>query len=425
MNKLPSLWHGQKFTPLWLSQSLSALNDNLFRYAFNTALMFGVITIPEPQAKFWVSMSAAFFILPYLLFSALAGQIADRHPKHQLLRINRLIEIFVFALGCYGLVTANLNILVLSLFLTGTTSAFYSPVKYAITPELVPQKQLLGANGAIEAGVYIAILLGTILGTALIVLHQIGPAATIAAVIAIALAAWMFSLIIPSVPAAAPDLKMDYHILRQIWKLLRWGGENKMRTKLLLGHAWFWFVGAAILSQLTIFVKTDLNGAAELNTLFLALFAIGIGIGGFLCSRILKHEISLRFVPHAAIGMAVSAVGIALTGWLYPAPSIPDLASFLLSPAAWLMMLCLLTLSASAGLYVVPILSSLQLSVAPAERARLLSLANIWFAIFVIISSLLCTGLLTAGLGASCVIAIIGLLSLGAAAYMQTERNPL
>lgn len=424
MNKLSSLWDGKKFTPLWLSQSLSALNDNLFRYAFNTALMFGVIAIPEAQAKFWVSMSAAFFILPYLLFSALAGQIADRYPKHQLLRINRLIEILVFALGSYGLISADLNILVLSLFLTGTTSAFYSPVKYAITPELVPQKQLLGANGAIEAGVYIAILLGTILGTALIVLHQIGAVATIAAVILIALTAWIFSLIIPSVPAAAPDLKIDYHILRQIWRLLRWGANDKQRTKLLLGHAWFWFVGAAVLSQLTIFVKSDLNGAPELNTLFLALFAIGIGTGGFLCSRILKREISLRYVPQAAIGMTVSAVGIAITAWCYPATSIPDLSGFLSLPVSWVMMLFLCTLAASAGLYVVPILSCLQLSVAATERARLLSLANIWFAIFVIASSFLCTALLAAGLSASGVIAIIGLLSLGAAAYIKEERNP-
>lgn len=418
METSSSLWQGRKFTPLWISQFLSALNDNLFRYAFNTALIFGVIDIAESEAKFWVSLSAAFFILPYLLFSGLAGQLADKFPKAKLLRINRLIEIFVFGIGSYGLAIGNVALLLASLLLTGTAAAFYGPVKYAITPELVGARQLLGANGAIETGVYAAILFGTLAGTSLIVFGSIGPELTIAVMLIIAIAAWCTSLLTPNVPAAAPQLKINWNIPAQIMELIRWGYEDKTRIRLLLGHAWFWFVGAAVLSQLTIFVKEDLHSVPELNTLFLALFALGIGIGGWLCNHLLRGQISPQYVSLSALG--ISFWSLMLAGIAYanpPTEHILTLGEFLSLPWGWLMMLSVIMLAACAGLYVVPLVSMMQVSIGDGQRARMLSLANIWFAIFVIGSSILSAAIIGIGGQPKTVFAVIGVMTLGVAVY--------
>ncbi|HRJ13066.1 MAG TPA: MFS transporter, partial [Alphaproteobacteria bacterium] len=333
-----------------------------------------------------------------------------------LLRINRLIEIFIFGIGSYALAVGHVPLLLLSLLLTGTAAAFYSPVKYAITPELVHQNQLLSANGAIETGVYSAILFGTLLGTSVIVSGDAGVIITIAVMLTIAISAWGISLCVPNVPSAAPELKIDFHIFRQIWKLMRWGHQDKLRLQLLLGHAWFWFVGAAVLSQLTIFVKEDLHSVPELNTLLLALFALGIGIGSFLCNRLLRSQVSLRYASVSALGMAVCCLLLAILAYANPPnENILSLSEFLSQTWGWLMLLTVTALSASAGLYVVPILSLLQLSAPQDQRAQLLSLANIWFAIFVILSSVLSAAMIAIGGGAKDVFAAIGVLTLGVA----------
>ncbi len=423
-----SIWHGRQFTPLWISQFLSALNDNLFRYAFNTALIFGVIHISPQDAKMLVSLSAALFILPYLLISGLSGQIADKYSKSMLLRWSRGAEILAFGIASYALVTSQIPLLLFSLVFTGALAAFYGPVKHAITPELLPEQQLIAANGAIEAGTYAAILFGTLLGTSIIVSGLAGPVWTVVWMLGVAIVGWVFSLLTPATPAGAPDLKIDWNVPRQTWDLIRWGNQDPVRLKLLLGHAWFWFVGAAVLSQLTIFVKDDLHSMLELNTLLLALFACGIGLGGWLCNYLLRGEISAQYISLSALGMAFWS--LVLAGLAYAHPPVGEaltLMQFLAQGWAPWLLIAVVLMAACAGLYVVPLVSMLQVCVPDDQRARLLSLANIWFAIFIIASSLMSSVIIALGGQAKTVFAVIGLLTLIVAVYLLflLPRNTL
>jgi len=415
-----SIWRGRQFMPLWCSQFLSALNDNLFRYAFNTALIFGVIAAPGYDAKVLVSLSAALFILPYLLISGVAGQLADKYPKAMLLRWNRGLEIIVFGLAGYALMVGQIPLLLICLVLIGALAAFYGPVKHAITPELLPNHQLIAANGAIEGGTYAAILFGTLLGTSIIASGNAGPVWAVLLMLTVAIAAWLASLYTPNTPAAAPDLKIDWNVPKQSWDLIRWGNQDRVRLQLLLGHAWFWFVGAAVLSQLTIFVKDDLHSVSELNTLLLALFALGIGLGGWLCNHLQCGQISPQYVSLSALGMAFWSLALAALAYAHP-PLAGDpltLAQFLAQDWAPWVLASVILMAACAGLYVVPLVSMLQTCVPEGQRARLLSLANIWFAVFIIASSLMSSAIIAVGGQAKTVFAVIGLLTLFVAVYL-------
>jgi len=415
-----SIWQGRQFMPLWCSQFLSALNDNLFRYAFNTALIFGVIAAPGYDAKVLVSLSAALFILPYLLISGIAGQLADKYPKALLLRWDRGLEIIVFGVAGYALIAGQIPLLLVCLVFIGALAAFYGPVKHAITPELLPNHQLIAANGAIEGGTYAAILFGTLLGTSIITSGGTGPVWTVILMTAVSLVAWLASLYTPNTSAAAPDLKIDWNVPKQSWDLIHWGSQDRVRLQLLLGHAWFWFVGAAVLSQLTIFVKDDLRSVPELNTLLLALFALGIGLGGWLCNHLLRGQISPQYVSLSALGMAFWSLALAGLAYAHP-PLAGDpltLTQFLAQSWAPWVLISVVFMAACAGLYVVPLVSMLQTCVPEGQRARLLSLANIWFAVFIIASSLMSSAIIAMGGQAKTIFATIGLLTLFVAVYL-------
>lgn len=406
------------FMPFWLSQSLSALNDNLFRYALNAALIFGVIQLAPEDAKFYVSISAGIFILPYLIFSGLAGQLADKFSKTKMLRINRAIEIAVFSLAGFALYAGSMPLLLVCLLLSGIMATFYGPVKQGITPELVAREQLIAANGAVESGTYAAILIGTLLGTGIITHAGFGVLATVGLMLGIAVLALILSHMIPITTPAAPELKIEWNLPKQAYNLVRWGLQDATRQRLLLGNAWFWFVGAAVLSQLTILVKSELHATADVNTLLLALFAMGIGLGGFICHRLLHGQVNANYVPLAAFGMAIFALLFAVFVWQFPAAAAQyTFVTFLQQPAAYGMMLAVVLMAACAGLYVVPIVSLLQTSVPDGQRAQLLSLANIWFSLFVILSAAMSGAMIAAKLSASAVIATVGLLTLGVAFY--------
>ncbi len=411
------------FIPFWLSQSLSALNDNLFRYALNAALIFGIIELQPEQAKFYVAISAGIFILPYLLFSGLAGQLADKYSKTKMLRWNRAIEIAVFGVAGFALYAGSMPLLLVCLLLSGTMATFYGPVKQGITPELVNQTQLIAANGAVESGTYAAILVGTLLGTGLITHAEFGVTATVGVMLAIAVLALLLSYAIPITKSADPALKLEWNLPKQAIGLIYWGWHDKTRQRLLLGNAWFWFVGAAVLSQLTILVKTELHATADVNTLLLAIFAAGIGLGGFLCHRLLHGQVNANYVPIATFGMAIFALIFAGLARDFPAAVMLQydlqysLNDFVQQPSAWGMMAAVLAMAACAGLYVVPIVSLLQISVPDAQRARLLSLANIWFSLFVILSAAMSGVIVAQGGSASLVIATVGVLTLGVAFY--------
>ena len=429
MSKVTSIWRGRQFLPLWCSQFLSALNDNLFRYGMNAALVFGVIAVPKKEGDMIVSLSAALFILPYLAISGISGQLADKYSKSLLLRWNRGLEIFTFGLAGYALMTAQVPLLLICLVLIGALAAFYGPVKHAITPELLPDEKLIEANGAIESGTYAAILFGTLIGTSVMAVKWQGPVLAVVLIMGVAAAAWVFSLLTPNTAPAAPNLTIDWNVPRQSWDLIRWGAEDRLRTILLMGNGWFWFVGTAVLSQVTIFVKDDLHCDAQVNTLLLALFALGIGLGAWFCSFLLRGRISLQYASLAALGMAFW--GMLMAGLAYAHPGGGSAAQtvhqFIAQSWTWLLLTSVVMLAAHAGLFVVPMVTMMQTCVGDDQRARMLSLSNIWFAIFIVAGSFMSAAILKVGGSPKTVFAVVSVLSLGVAVilYRLMPRDTL
>ncbi len=418
-----SLWRNRSFLSLWTSQFFSALNDNLFRYALITALVFNVIPMDHDIAKIWATLSAGIFILPYLLLSGLAGTLADRYAKSRLLRWSRAIEILMFGFAGYALHSGNTALLMTSLLLIGFMAAMYGPVKHAITPEFLPPHKLIAANGAIESSTYIAILLGTLIGSSLVIAPD-GLDYVVWLMLAIAAISWLSSLFTAHTTPAAPHLKHDLNFLRQTWGLLTWGTAEKTRLRLLLGHAWFWFVGAAVLTQIPILVKDDLNVDPAVNTLLLGVFGIGIALGSWLCNRLSRGQVTANFVPLAALGMAASSLALAAVTYLTPAyPIAIGITAFLHSASGIVISLLMMALAACGGLYVVPLVSLLQVTAAVDARARMQAAANIWFALFVIVASLLCTAIMALGGTAQTVFAVVGVMTLAVAIYI-TRRLP-
>jgi acyl-[acyl-carrier-protein]-phospholipid O-acyltransferase / long-chain-fatty-acid--[acyl-carrier-protein] ligase len=414
--------------PLWWSQFLSALNDNLFRLGLSAALAFGVIATSQRSADLIISLSPAIFILPYLVISGISGQLADKFSRSKLLRWNRGLEIFVFGLSAYALLTAQIPLLIVCLVMVGALAAFYGPVKLAITPELVRVDQLIAANGAIESGTYAAILLGTLVGTSLMGHRHLGLYWTVALIMGIGVAAWIFSLLTPNTAAPDPGLKIDWNVPVQSWSLVRWGAEDRTKTILLMGNGWFWFVGTAVLSQLTIFVKVDLHSVADLNTVFLTLFAIGIGLGSWLCNYLLRGMISIKFSSVSALGMAVSALLLAVTAYVSHSNSstVISVGEFMSHPLSWVMLISVVSLSAFAGLFVVPMVTMMQTCVPDEQTAKLLSLSNIWFAIFIIAGSLLSTLILSLHGSPTTIFAVVGVMTLFVAGGLRklcSERS--
>jgi acyl-[acyl-carrier-protein]-phospholipid O-acyltransferase/long-chain-fatty-acid--[acyl-carrier-protein] ligase len=391
MSQSTSIWRGRQFMPLWYSQSLSALNDNLFRYGMITALTFGDIAVSKDYGQEITNLSAGLFVIPYLLISGVCGQIADKYPKSSLLRWCRGLEIFVFGLSGYALMAGQIPLLLTCVVLIGALAAFYGPVKLSITPELLTEEHLIDANGAIEAGTYASILIGMLLGTGLMNFNHSKSLIVVVLIMAVAVISWIFSLATPSTPAAAPSLKIDWNMPKQAWSLIKWGAEDKVRNILLLGNGWFWFVGTVVLNQLEPFVKYDLHGGTHLITLLLALFACGIGLGAWVCSALLRGTISLQFASAASFGMAFwSGLIAALVYFNHPVADFVTVPTFLHHGWTLLLGLSIVMLAANAGLFVIPIVTMMQTCVPDAKRGSLLSLSNIWFAVFIITGAAIC-----------------------------------
>jgi acyl-[acyl-carrier-protein]-phospholipid O-acyltransferase/long-chain-fatty-acid--[acyl-carrier-protein] ligase len=243
-------------------------------------------------------------------------------------------------------------------------------------------------------------------------------------ILSIALMAWFFTFLTPNTLAAAPSHQLNWHIGKDIVDLMRWGMADKTRVQLLLGHAWFWFVGAGALSQLTILVREQLNGAPEINTFFLALFAAGIGLGSWLCTHVMKGNIHAKHTACALVGMGLAAISLSiLMSWYVRPMATMGLNGFLSDSSAPLIIVSLIALAACAGFYVVPLVTLLQICVPAPQRARLLALANIFFAIFVMLSSLILAIVLAMGGNGGDNFAILGILSLIFAAYFK--KNPI
>lgn len=361
----------RRLAPLLLTQTLGALNDNLFKNALVVLILFRAAEASGPAL---VALAGGVFILPYALLSATAGQVADRFEKSRTILVVKLAEVALMAVAAAGFLLESQPLLFAVLFGLGVQATFFGPLKYAILPSHLAEHELVAGNGLVEAGTFLGILAGTIAGSALFGLEH-GPAIVSATGIAVALAGVASAALVPRAPSHAPGLRLGWNLPRETAALLRAARGHRPVWLSLLGLSWFWTLGATVLTELPTLVRDDLGADPPVFTLMLAFFSVGIGVGSVLCSRLLRGEVSARLVPFAAIGLSVFLCDFGLAA--PRAAGLATLSAILHSPAGWRMLLDLLLLAACGGLYSVPLYALIQERSPKAEQARMVAANNV------------------------------------------------
>ncbi len=297
----------RRFAPFFVTQFLGVLNDNVYKNALVILVAFHATTLTTLSPEVLVNLAGALFILPFFLFSATAGQLADKYDKARIIRLVKLFEIGIMVIGAIGFVRSNLTLLLGALFLMGLHSTVFGPVKYAILPQTLRDEELVGGNALVETGTSLAILAGTIAGGVLVAAAA-GPAILVpAATIGIACAGYLASRLVPSVRPPTPELRINWNPFTETWANFQFTRQNRTVFLSILGVSWFWFYGAMFLTQFPAYAKTWLGGSESVVTLLLTVFSVGIGVGSLLCERMSGHKVELGLVPFGSIGLSLFA----------------------------------------------------------------------------------------------------------------------
>ena len=396
---MTSLLVSRCFGPLFATQFLGALNDNFFKNAVLVFILYRLAAAAGIDGGILMPVGAGIFVLPFFLFSATAGQLADRFDKARLIRVTKGAEVVFMACGAAALLANSIAGMMGVLFLMGTQASFFGPLKYAILPEQLAEHQLVAGNGLIEAGTFLAILIGTIAG-GLLVMAGDGPTVTAIAMIGIAMLGWAFSWAVPSTGKCSPDLVVGFNVLRETRQILRYAATKRPVFLSVLGISWFWLVGAVFLAEFPAFAKDVIGGDEHLVTLFMTLFSIGIAIGSVWCGRLLKGEVSAKYVPLAAIGIAVFAFDLwsSTRGLSHGTGALLSVGDFLGNLSGWHVVADLLLLSVCGGIYGVPLYATLQAMTEESHRARVIAANNVMNAAFMVAGSVIVAVMLAAGL---------------------------
>jgi 1-acyl-sn-glycerol-3-phosphate acyltransferase len=378
----------RRFAPYFVVQLLGAFNDNVFRQAIIGLLAVMVLagTMDASTRGTYTQLAPAIFILPYFLFSSIAGQFAEKMEKARLIRITTAMEIAIMSVAAVGFLLQNMTVLLAALFATGVQSTLFGPVKYSILPSVLRPEELTGGNGLVEMGTSISILLGMLFGGLIFeVAGPNGPIAAAVAVIALAITGNLVSRMIPPVAASAPELKIRWNPFPEslaIWRLTR----NQLAVRnAVLGVSWFWFVGTVLTGNLPVYAESHLGGTPTLYVFALAVFSVGVGVGSLLCEKLSGRVVEIGLVPLGAIGMSACIVHLAL------APAIAakglGVSAFLAQPGAWRVVLDLAGIGLFSGFYVVPLFALIQSRTPKGELSRVIAGMNIQNAVFIVLAA--------------------------------------
>ncbi len=407
----------RRFAPFFWTQFLGAGNDNLFKFALTVMVTYQLQIGWLPPALAGLAIGAL-FILPFLLFSATSGQLADKYDKTALIRFVKWLEVAIMALAGWGFVRADVPLLLGCVFLMGLHSTLFGPVKFAYLPQHLNERELTGGNGMVEMGTFVAILLGNVAGGLLIAVPQVGAQYVAWACLGLAIVGRVAAQLIPASPSTDPDLKINWNPFSETWRNLKLAHGNIVVFRSLLGISWMWFFGAVFLSQFPSFAKDVLHGSEQVASLLLVVFSIGIGIGSLLCEVLSRRHVEIGLVPLGAIGMSVFSIDLYFASRGLPPAAGLTLSQFVAQAAHWRVMADLALLSLFAGLYSVPMYALIQLRSAPTHRARIIAANNILNALFMIVSSIGVGLLLKANFTIPQVFLITGLLNAVVAFYI-------
>jgi 1-acyl-sn-glycerol-3-phosphate acyltransferase len=418
--KQETLLQSRRFGPLFWTQFLGAFNDNLFKNAIVVLLAFRVASVSSKEAAdVWVNLAAGVFILPFFLFSATAGQLADKFDKARLIRWVKAAEIGVMSLGAVAFFVDSSPLLLVVLFLMGVQSSVFGPVKYSILPQHLRDDELVSGNGLIEMGTFVAILVGTIAGGLVMGIEGWGPGLISAGILLVAVAGFAASKRIPSAPSSVPELRLDRNPVTPTWRMMKFARKDKSVFLSILGISWFWFYGALFLAQFPGYARDVLGGDETVITVLLAAFSIGIGVGSMLCNRLSGKAIEIGLVPLGALGLSVFAAALVLITPAAPAVGL-GAAELLTSWPHLAVLGSLVAIGVSGGLYIVPLYALVQHRSEPSERSRVMAANNILNALFMVGSAGLAIGMRALGFETMHILATAAVLNLIVAAYIFT-----
>ncbi|MCE7627649.1 MFS transporter [Vibrio fluvialis] len=382
-----SLLTQRRFLPYFITQFFGAFNDNIFKNVLLLLVAFAGSGALQISSDLFINLAAGLFILPFFLFSASAGVLADKYEKSWFIRRVKLLEIAIMCIGAIGFITESYSVLLLILFLMGTQSAFFGPVKYALLPQQLKSNELVPGNALVETGTFLAILLGT-LGAGMIASADNARHIAAAAVILFALCGYWASRSIPEAPASAPELTFRWRPISQTRHTLAIARSDRIIFQSMMAISWFWFLGAAYLTQFPNFTKVFLNGTESSVSFLLALFSVGIALGSLACDKLSNHRIDVGIVP-------LGSFGISIFGYLM-ATSIPNdlpifsqFSEFAAYQPLWPLFAYLLLLGASGGVFIVPLYALMQQRAKETERAQVIAALNIYNSLFMVCSAIL------------------------------------
>lgn len=416
-----SLLKTSRFLPLFVTQFFGAFNDNVFRFSVSILITYKLVSQSGSDATTLLAIAAALFTLPFFLFSGTAGQLADKYDKSLLARRIKLAEICVMVLAAISLWLESLPMMMVVLFLTGAQSTFFGPIKYGILPQHLREDELVGGNAIIETGTFVAILLGTLFG-GLLITKSGGVLTITVTMIALATVGWLFSRRIPLAVAPEPDIEVDLNPLIAARKVLAYGTERRNVFNSILGVSWFWFLGFIFLTQIPVFAKGTLHAGEAVSNLFIATFTVGIGLGSMLTNRLLRGEVSAKYVPIAAILTTLAIIHLWWTASgaapVAPGGNLASMAGFLSTSVGWWVLIDLALIAMFGGFFVVPLYAYMQANSDPDHRARVIAANNIINAVFMTAASVLTALAAAAELTVPQIFLLVGIANAAVAVYI-------
>ncbi|MGP5514654.1 MFS transporter [Psychrobacter alimentarius] len=421
------LFKHRRFNAMFFTQFLGAFNDNIFKQALILVLTYTAASQLGMEVSILNNLAAMLFILPYFLFSALAGQIADKFEKSKLTQFIKLLELVIMAIAAVGFVFEWYALLFVALFLMGTHSTFFGPIKYAYLPQAMKEDELVGANGLFQMGTSLAILLGMIIAGVLTQLSQSLYWISVTVLI-VAVLGYLAARYIPTMPAMQPNLNINWNIITTSLSTIRYLYSLPFLFFVILGNSWFWFYGATFLTQTPEFSKVILQGDESVVIFLLTLFSVGVSIGSLLCKSLTKNQVSLRLLPFGIAGLSIFAIDLYFS---LSSLNIDVNNSALLSirdlfglNGSWRVFADLFFLGFSGGLYIVPLYASMQAYAPRSHRARIVGANNIFNAIFMVTSAIFAIVILNAlGLTLPQLFLVTGLLNIAFGAFLYVKLN--
>jgi 1-acyl-sn-glycerol-3-phosphate acyltransferase len=374
----------KRFLPFFLTQFFGAFNDNVFKNALGILVTYKIAA----DSATLLSLAAGLFILPFFLFSAIAGQLADKYEKSKLIKIIKFFEIIIMCIASLGFYLENITLLMIILFLMGTQSSLFGPVKYGYLPQKLEKEELIGGNGLIESSTFLAILVGTILGSLLLTIESYLPITL--SIFFIAVAGFLSAQYIPKTPSSSPGLKLNFNIIKETYNNVKFLPSNRVVFLSILAISWFWFYGSVFLIQIQNYSKNILFGDETVVALLLSMFSIGIALGSLLCEKLSGHRVEIGLVPIGAIGLAVFGWDLASTSQQWPSfPESLTISQFLNVSSSYRILFDMAFIGVSGGFYIVPLYALVQERSEKSHMSRVIAGNNIINAFLMVIASIM------------------------------------